>query len=73
MTTNKILLITFSAIALAPILIILLQVVFSYIYPPRKFTIVSRKSGKVVTFNMRGNNDPKEMLEFGKVFFGLEN
>lgn len=57
---------------LSPVLIPLIKYLGFRIFPPRKYTIISKKTGKAVSFNMRGENDPKEMVEFGKVFFGQE-
>lgn len=72
MTTNQIITIALVALAVLPILIPFIKLLIFYIYPPRRFTIVSNKTGKVVSFNMRGENDPQELIEFGKVFYGLE-
>lgn len=72
MTENQIVTIVLICFTLLPILIPLVDLLWFFIFPPRKFTIKSTKTGKVVSFNMRGENDPKELIEFGKVFFGLE-
>lgn len=72
MNSDQIVTTVLVCLTLLPIVIPWIRLLAFYIFPPKKFTIQSTKTGKVVSFNMRGENDPRELIEFGKVFCGLE-
>ncbi|WP_109696349.1 hypothetical protein [Chitinophaga deserti] len=74
MTSNVIvaIVLVFGFGTLFPFLIWLSLLLVNRLFPPKEFTIVSRKTGKVVTLKMKEENDAEDLLEFGRVFLGKE-
>lgn len=74
MTSNVIvaIVLVFGFGTLFPFLIWLSILLVNRLFPLKEFTIVSRKTGKVVTLKMKEENDAEDLLEFGRVFLGKE-